>query len=69
MHYYTVRILIFLWLYLHSKIQTMRPTSEWKAPLQEDLKKQQQKKKISSKIGQCRPDLFFENRICFTNVV
>jgi len=39
MHYFTVRILIFLFLYLHCKKYRMKPTSKWEVSLHEDLKK------------------------------
>jgi len=59
MHYFTVRILIFLFLYLHCKKYRRRPTSKWEVSLHEDLKSATFKKDdlISSKTGQYSANL------------
>jgi hypothetical protein len=61
MHYFTVRIIKYLFLYLHCKKYGMRPTSKWEVSLPKDLKNSVTFKKediISSKIGQYGVNLF-----------
>ena len=48
MHYFTVRILMFSFFYLHYKKYRMRRTSKWEASLHEDLKNHQQSRKWTS---------------------
>ena len=45
MHHFTVRIITFLFLYLHCKKYRMRPASKWEVSLHEDLKNQLRSKK------------------------
>jgi hypothetical protein len=67
MHYFTARIIIFLFLYLHYKKYRMRPTSKWEVSLQENYKISYIKKEDSSKIGQYRVNLI--SRIEFVSLV
>ena len=70
MHYFTVGIIIFLFLYLlHCIIYRMRHTLKWEASLNEDKKvsKIQKEDFIYSKTGQCNANLI--SRIEFVSLI
>ena len=63
-HCFTVRIPVFMFMYVHSKKYRIRTASTREASLHEDLKKSATVKKrglISSKIRQCRANLISRN--------